>query len=174
MTNFAMFRRKNLITICMIKVVLLYNCSDEKIVRMAHDKRLLNNYYYDNKKNIQNEELDNASPNFRFSFEDCRNIINECDNKDIGIKNVLWSNKKSLAVEVCVNIDCGKSILTLGYDLKNDTLTLIYYVKFMRNEKNTCKYKLLYKFSNLVKKDYKIALKKIDADDRCGTPPPTK
>lgn len=143
-----------------------------KIAALAHSSDLRNNFYAN--KQFQDEESDNLTPRFEYFLEDCRNIINECQNKDVGIINALWADKKSLVVETYVNINCGKSIVTMSYDLKDDTLTLMYYVKFMRTEINTCKYKLLYKLSNFVKKDYKIILKEIDASGRCGTPPPAK
>jgi hypothetical protein len=114
-----------------------------------------------------------SSSSFEFSLQDC-SVINQCINKEAGDLDRLWVHENMLIIEAYLNINCGKSIITQYYDLKKDTLELIYYVKKMSDDAGPCKYKLLYKFTNLEKKDYEIVLREIDTDKHCGTPPPPK
>ena len=113
-----------------------------------------------------------SSISFEFSSLECEDLPDKCDDKEVGTIETSWPDGESLTVKAYIDINCGDSIVTQNYNLKDDSLTLLYYLKHVRDVVDTCTYQLNYQFVNLPQRDYKIVIKEIDVGGRCGTPPP--
>ncbi len=100
-------------------------------------------------------------PRLEFSAGPCDETIDPY-NTDLGIYDVTWIDETTVVVTVYVNINCAEEIKDGGFKIYGSRIIL----KYTSPQCETCTFclcahKMVYKFTNLEKKDYQFELERI-------------
>lgn len=99
-------------------------------------------------------------PNLDFSTSGCDESIDTRGN--MGVKKVDWLDDTTVVVVVQVNINCAEEIEGGDFYILGNTITL----KYISPKCETCAFclcahEMVYKFTNLEKKEYQFVLERI-------------
>ncbi len=89
----------------------------------------------------------------------CDETIDPYNESNLGINKTLWLNNTTLEVKVYVSINCAETVIKGDYKIQDNKI-ILEYEKTQCDPCTTCMcvHELIYKFTNLEKKDYQFEL----------------
>ncbi len=101
-----------------------------------------------------------------FSFKNCDESVDPYNESNLGVQEINWLDETTLLIKAYIRINCGETIENGNYEIENGRLVLKYKsplcdeITYYCMDCN-CAHELIYKFTNIEKKDYQLELKRI-------------